>query len=189
MFGVNCFANLFLSTIAMTIVIVVWLKRSGYFGDSVNENHIQNLGLLQFAFVIFYAYITFCQFMLIWYANLPDETSYYLRRWDGGWSNIAYLILIFKFFVPFLLLLPREAKRNMNRLVKVSYLILAVSWLDCFWMVMPNYSSHVVIPVFEIGMFLGFLGGFGLCCAKFLSINPIQPQKDPRILEALNLHQ
>jgi hypothetical protein len=189
MFGVNCFANMFLSTIALSIIFIVWMKRKGYFGQTINENHIQNLGLLLFAFVIFYAYIVFCQFMLIWYANLPEETSYYIRRWDNGWSIVAYLILTFKFVVPFLLLLPRDAKRNMNRLVKIAYLVLVISWVDVFWMVMPNYSDHPFFPILEIGIFLGFFAGFCLCCANFLSKNPVQPQRDPRVREALNLHQ
>ena len=112
MFGVNCFANLFLTTMATIVLVVVSLKKAGFFGHEVNENHVQNLGLLMFAFVIFYAYISFCQFMLIWYGNLPQETSYYLRRWDGGWSIYAWFIIIFKFAVPFLLLLPTGSQKK-----------------------------------------------------------------------------
>jgi hypothetical protein len=189
MFGVNCFANLFLSTIAVVIVIVIHLKKSGYFGDTVNENHIQNLGLLLFAFLVFYAYIAFCQFMLIWYGNLPEETSYYLRRWENGWSVYAMYILFCKFMLPFLLLLPRDAKRNMNYLICMAYFIIFSNWVDTFWMVMPSYSKNVVAPVLEFAMFFGFVGAFGLTVCNFLAKNPIQPQKDPRIQEALHLHQ
>jgi len=189
MFGVNCFANLFLSTIAVVIVIVINMKRSGYFGESVNENHIQNLGLLLFAFVVFYAYIAFCQFMLIWYGNLPEETSYYLHRWENGWSVYAMYILVMKFMLPFLLLLPREAKRNMNYLIWMAYFIILSNWVDLFWMVMPSYSKNVIAPVLEFGIFFGFIGAFGLTVCHFLSKNPVQPQKDPRVQEALHLHQ
>lgn len=189
MFGVNCFANLFLSAMAVVIVIVVKMMRKGSFGDSVNENHLQNLGLLMFAFVIFYAYIAFCQFMLIWYANLPEETSYYLKRWEGGWSIVAMAVLFGKFIIPFLVLLPREAKRNPNRVIAMAYWLIAACWLDTFWMVMPNYSKSPFVPVFEIGIFLGFLGAFGLVVAGFLGRHPVQPLKDPRIPEALHLHQ
>jgi hypothetical protein len=133
MFGVNCFANLFLSTIATVIIIVIHMKKAGYFGESLNENHIQNLGLLMFAFVVFYAYIAFCQYMLIWYGNLPEETSYYLRRWENGWCGYALYILFMKFMVPFLLLLPREAKRNMNFVIKMAYFLVISNWVDIFW--------------------------------------------------------
>ncbi|MDZ4677065.1 MAG: molybdopterin oxidoreductase [Oligoflexia bacterium] len=189
MFGVRCFATLFLTTLAMTNVVLIKMKRLGYFGNTVNENHIQNTGLLMFAFVVFYAYIAFCEFMLIWYANMPEETSYYLKRYEGGWCIVAYSIIFLKFVVPFLGLLPREAKRDANRNIKFAYLILVANWIDIFWMVMPNYSAKPFVPVFEIGIFLGFLGLFGLQVTNFLSRNPIQPQKDPRVHEALHLHQ
>ncbi len=189
MFGVNCFANLFLVTIAVSIVIVIHMKKNGYFGESVNENHIQNLGLLLFAFTIFYAYIAFCQYMLIWYANLPEETSYYLRRWENGWCVYALFIIGFKFIVPFLLLLPREAKRNMSYLLKMAYWVIFVNFIDMFWMVMPTYSTQAITPFLEFGIFLGFGGAFGLTVRNFLLNHPVQPQKDPRVEEALHLHQ
>lgn len=189
MFGVNCFANLFLSALAVIIIIIVNMKRAGYFGNSVNENHIQNLGLFMFAFTVFYAYIAFSQFMLIWYSNLPEETSYYLRRMENGWWVVALMIVAFKFVIPFLLLLPREAKRNMNFLIKMAYLILIACWLDVFWMVMPAYSDKPYFPALEIGMALGFAGAFGLAVTKRLQQHPIMPQKDPRVHEALALHQ
>jgi len=189
MFGVNCFANLFLTTLAVSVILVVHLKKAGYFGAEVNENHVQNLGLLMFAFVIFYAYITFCQFMLIWYGNPPTETAYYLRRWEGGWSCYAWLIIIFKFVLPFLILLPREAKRNYNRVLFMAYWLVLANWFDLFWMVMPNYSSTPVMPLLELGISFGFAGAFGLAISGFLRKNPLEPMKDPRVSEALHLHQ
>jgi hypothetical protein len=189
MFGVNAFANMFLSAIALINIIVIYLKRAGYFGDAVNENHIQNLGLLLFAFTIFYAYIAFSQFMLIWYGNIPEETSYFLRRWEGGWSVVAMTVVFVKFVFPFLLLLPREAKRNMNFLVKVAWLVFAACWIDTFWMVMPTYSNHPFVPFLEVGTFFFFAGIIALCVSHFLSRHPLMPMKDPRVHEALHLHQ
>jgi hypothetical protein len=189
MFGVRCFATLFLTTMATINIVLIQLKHHGYLSQSVNENHIQNTGLLMFAFVIFYAYVAFCEFMLIWYANLPEETSYYIKRYEGGWCLIAYSVVFFKFVFPFLGLLPREAKRDPNRNIKFAYLLIFANWLDIYWMVMPNFSTSPVIPIPEIGMFLGFLGLFGLQLTGFLSRHPLQPQKDPRVHEALHLHQ
>ena len=186
MFGVNCFANLFLTTMATIVIVVVSLKKAGYFGDEVNENHVQNLGLLMFAFVVFYAYITFCQYMLIWYGNLPEETSYYLRRWEHGWSCYALFIIFMKFI---LILLPREAKRKYNRVLFMAYWLFIVNWIDIFWMVMPNYSQTPVLPFLEMGIALGFAGAFGLAVTGFLSRHPLEPAKDPRTFEALSLHQ
>lgn len=189
MFGVNAFANLFLSALATIVVIVVNMYKRGYFNGSVNENHIQNIGLLMFGFTIFYAYITFCQFMLIWYGNLPEETQYYLKRWEHGWSVIAMTVVFVKFVIPFIGMLPRQTKRNPTSVVKWAYWLLAACWLDTYWMIMPNYSATPVLPIFEIGIFLGFVGGLGLVVMKFLNTHPMQPMKDPRVQEALHLHQ
>lgn len=189
MFGVNCFANLFLTALATFVIVIVNMKKKGFFGDTVNENHIQNLGLLMFGFTVFYAYIAFSQFMLIWYGNMPEETMYYIKRWDNGWSYVAYLIVFTKFVIPFLALLPRRMKRTPDTVVKWAYWLIAASWLDAFWMIMPNYSTKPFIPVFEVGIFLGFIGALGLVVKKFLNTHPVQPQKDPRVQEALHLHQ
>jgi hypothetical protein len=192
MFGVNCFANLFLSALAAFVIIVVNMKKRGFFTDAakpVNDNHIQILGLLMFGFTVFYAYIAFSQFMLIWYGNLPEETQYYLKRWENGWNIVAYMIVFGKFVIPFIGLLPRGMKRNPDKVVKWAYWILAACWLDTFWMVMPNYSNKPFIPIFELGIFLGFAGALGLVARKFLTSHPVQPLKDPRVHEALHLHQ
>ncbi|MBK9294072.1 MAG: hypothetical protein IPM57_06440 [Oligoflexia bacterium] len=189
MFGVNCFANLFLSALASFLIVIINMKKKGYFGDSVNDNHIQILGLLMFGFTVFYAYIAFSQFMLIWYGNMPEETQYYLKRWENGWSFVAYLIVFTKFVIPFIALLPRHMKRTPEIVVKWAYWIVIACWIDAFWMVMPNFSKSPFIPVFEFGILLGFIGALGLVVKRFLTTHPVQPQKDPRVQEALHLHQ
>jgi hypothetical protein len=138
---------------------------------------------------VFYAYIAFSQFMLIWYGNLPEETSYYLRRWQHGWSCYADFIIGFKFVLPFLILLPRDAKRKYNRVLFMAYWLVIVNWVDIFWMVMPHYSISAVLPFLEAGISLGFAGTFGFAITRFLSKHPLEPLKDPRIQEALHLHQ
>lgn len=188
-FGVVCFANLFLVTLSASIIVLVNLKKGGYFGDSVNENHIQNIGLLMFGFVVFYAYVAFSQFMLIWYGNMPEETMYYARRWENGWSTVAMIIVFVKFVIPFLMLLPREAKRQLDYLKKMAYFVFFGVWLDLFWHVMPAYSDTPFIPIVELGMGIGFVGIFGLVVSNFLGKHPVEPQKDPRVQEALHLHQ
>ena len=184
--GVYCFAGLFQSTIAFLIILIVWLMKNGSLNGFVNENHLHDLGKFLKAFTIFYAYIGFSQFMLIWYANLPEETEFYLERMHGGWLYVSIALAVFKFIVPFLALLPRAAKRNPAHLVAVSLLVLAAHYLDVYWIVYPNFNDNALVFSFwEILVFLGFLGAFVLMVTRFLSKNNIVPIKDPRLHESL----
>src|SRR5690606_22754739 len=132
-FGVYCFAGLFYTNLALTALVSIYLKRKGLLEGIVNENHLHDLGKFMFAFTVFWAYIGFSQFMLIWYANLPEETGYYLRRFDGGWMNVSIFLLVGKFMVPFFALLPREAKRSERRLILVGLWMLVAQWIDVLW--------------------------------------------------------
>src|SRR3989338_2716677 len=88
-FGIYCFAGLFYSGMAITILFVVAMKKQGALADVVNENHLHDLGKFMFAFCVFWAYIAFSQYMLIWYANLPEEIGYMIRRTEGAWTPVA----------------------------------------------------------------------------------------------------
>lgn len=187
-FGVYTFAGLFQSTLAFAIIWIVYLHKQGILSGFVNENHMHDLGKFLFAFTVFYAYIAFSQFMLIWYANLPEETAFFLHRAHGGWMGVSFSLLIFKFIVPFLLLLPRAAKRNFGHLVRVSCLILVMQFVDLYWLIYPNFHKSPVFPIWEIGLFLGFLGLFVFTMTKFFAKNDLVPLKDPRLHEALNHH-
>ncbi len=190
MFAVYCFAGLFMATLSMMTLFIIYLYEKGFLRGFVNENHFHDMGKLMFAMVIFWAYVGFSQFMLIWYANLPEETFYYADRAVGGWKAVSYALLVFKFILPFLLLLPREAKRNPVYLKRMAYWLLAAQLLDIYWMVMPTYlHQNPQFPWIELGAFMGFLGAFVLVVMRFLSKNAIVAQKDPRLHEALHLHQ
>lgn len=189
MFGVYTFSGLFQSTIAFLIIMMVWLMKRGLLNGIVNENHLHDMGKFLFAFTVFYAYIAFSQFMLIWYANLPEETIFYAHRAHGGWMAVSMSLLIFKFVVPFFLLLPRAAKRDGAHLVRVALLVLIMQFVDVYWLVYPNFSHEkAVFPVWGIGIFLGFLGVFISTVTSFLSKNAIVPLKDPRMHESLHHH-
>lgn len=189
MFGVYCFSGLFQSTLAFLAIMTVFLVKKGVLNDVVNENHIHDIGKFLFAFTVFYAYIGFSQFMLIWYANLPEETIFFVHRGHGMWMTISLSLLIFKFVVPFIALLPRGAKRNPNHLVAVSVLILIMQYVDNYWLVYPNFfEGHVVFSFWEVGVFLGFLGLFMATVRRFLSKNSALAHRDPRLHEALHHH-
>jgi hypothetical protein len=184
--GVYNFAGLFQSTMAVMILITLFCIKNGWVRGLVNENHVHDLAKYMKAFTIFYAYIGFSQFLLIWYANLPEETIFYLNRSHGGWMAMSFSLLIFKFAVPFILLLPRWAKRTPGYLSAVCALILVMQYVDIHWMVYPNLdNSEVLFGWQEIGIFLGFLGLFVLSVTRFLEKNNLIPVKDPRIQESL----
>jgi hypothetical protein len=189
MFGVYCFAGLFQSSLAMIILITVWLMKRGALRGYVNENHLHDLGKLLFAFTVFYAYIGFSQFMLIWYANLPEETLFFKMRSVGAWWNISMLLLVMKFVVPFLVLLPRGNKRNPKVLVPAAILLLVMQYVDNYWLIYPNFNEGMAaFSIWEIGIFLGMLGGFLLCIYRFLSKYSVVPVGDPRLEESTHHH-
>lgn len=186
--GVYCFAGMFQASIAVMVIITGYMIRKGYARGWVNVEHLHDLAKYMKAFTIFYAYIGFSQFLLIWYANLPEETIFYLSRSSGGWMAATIALFIFKFLVPFLLLLPRAAKRSIAHTTLVACLILVMEYVDIHWMVYPNFSETWIFSWYEIGTFLMFLGLFVWSVTNFLSKNSIVPIKDPRLSESLE-HQ
>jgi len=187
--GVYCFAGLFQSTMAFMILIGLYIRKQENWESIISLDHIHDLAKFLKGFTVFWAYIAFSQFMLIWYANLPEETIFYINRSHGGWWMVSMGLLVFKFVVPFLVLLPRWAKRTPVHLAAVCVLILLMQFVDLYWIVYPNISTeHLSFGWMEIGIFLGFLGGFLLLVFQFLGKHPLLPSKDPYLDEALNHH-
>lgn len=190
MFGVYCFAGLFQSFLAMAALFAIYFVKHGYLSDYVNENHIHDIGKFLWAFTIFYAYIAFSQFMLIWYANIPEETLFFIHRGHGAWMWVSMSLLFVKFVFPFLALAPRGAKRNYQWLSMVAVVILIMQYVDLYWLVYPNFDAHhVKFSFWEIGVFLGFLGAFLLAANKFLEKHNIVAIRDPRLQKSLDHHQ
>ncbi len=188
-FGVYLFAGLFQSTIALTILMVAYLSGKGLLKGFIDANHLHDLGKFLFGFTVFWAYIAFSQYMLIWYANLPEETVFFLPRVSGSWVYVSIALLLFKFIVPFLALLPQWVKRSLNHLSVISVLILVMQFVDLYWLVYPNYNAESVrFGISEIFIFLGFFGAFLFVITSFLSKHNLVPLKDPRIHESLHHH-
>ena len=188
-FGIYTFAGMFQSTMALMAIVIVWLKKSKWVSGYITVEHQHDIGKFLKAFTIFWAYIAFSQFMLIWYANIPEETEFYLMRSHSGWLAVSLALLIFRFWVPFLALLPRDAKRNDMNLVAVAILVLVMQYVDLYWLVYPNFFDGT--PQFgfmEISIFLGFTGLFLVALTGFMSKHSLVAVKDPRLHEALNHH-
>lgn len=188
-YGIYAFAGMIQSTMAVLALVIIWLRNSKWVSGYITVEHQHDVGKYMKGFTIFWAYIAFSQFMLIWYANIPEETEFYLMRSHSGWLGVSVALLVFRFAVPFLALLPRDAKRNDMNLAAVSILVLVMQYLDLYWLVYPNFFDG--IPQFgflEISIFVGFAGVFMKLMTGFMTKNNLVAIKDPRMHEALNHH-
>ena len=193
MFAVLVFTDVIQTGTAFLAVVVGLLVAHRRLAGFLNENHLHALGKMVFAWTGFWAYIYFCQYMLIWYANLPEETVYFLRRAENGWLPYLLLLPLLKFVIPFLLLIPRAAKRNPRVLVPVSVLILFAQFWELYVMVGPAIGhggevAHGHLPVVELAVTLGFLGLFTLVFGWALARLDAVPLKDPALAACLDYH-
>lgn len=185
-FGVYVFAASFTATLAMLILFVVALREGGYLRAFVTAEHYHDLGKLLFAFCIFWAYIAFSQYMLIWYGNLPEETVYFLKRMgQGTWQVFGVMLPLFRFVLPFLLLLRRDAKRIPAVLVTASSIVLLGHYIDLAWIVLPAFAPSLRWGWQELTLFAGFLGTFLLLLTRLMLRVPAVA-RDPYLEESLH---
>jgi hypothetical protein len=187
-FGVYVFIGFLQAAIATMIISVRMMKMHGYLKE-ITADHFHDLGKYMFGFSIFWAYIAVSQYLLIWYANIPEEITFYLHRQVPGWLWLTLLVPITRFLLPFFLLLPRMAKRNDKYLSKVAWLVLVGAWLDLYWLIMPIFSPHgFTFGWQDFGLLVGFAGVFAFVVRRFLSRNNVMPVKDPFLHETLHHH-
>ncbi len=186
MWGVYGFAGLFQASLALVLLFTVLLRRHNMFGGAVKDYHYVDLARIVHAFSIFMVYIGFAQYMLIWYANYREETIYFHQRIVHGWGYLFLFLLIAKWAVPFVILMNQKVRTNEKVLIAMSSLILVAEWLDCYWLIMPVIHTSFYVPNWvELGVFLGFLGIFGLLATRYLSRHPMVPVGDPKFLNSV----
>lgn len=186
-FGVYLFAGSFLAALASTILAILYLKSRNRLGE-VRRDHLYSLGTFTFAFTVFWSYIAFAQYMLMWYANLPDEVNWYHDRLQGGWHVVTVALAIVHFIIPFFALSTRDAKSNPKRLVKVGLVMLGAHMLDLYWLIFPVLSKTPVFSWPELSFALLFLGGALLWIRKALGWGQDLPIGDPFLREGLEFH-
>jgi hypothetical protein len=190
MFGWYNFAALWVSGLAVITLVVVLLKENGYF-SWINENHLHNMGLFMFAFSIFWTYVWFAQFLLTYYANLPEETIYFYKRWEPEFKPWFWLNIVINFAAPFLLLMARDYKRMTSRLKWVAIIIILGHWLDYYMMIMPDTVGPEGRGFWyeEVGIFIGFAGLFTFLVLNALSkFKSLVPKNHPFLEESLHHH-
>lgn len=186
LFGWYVFSGIWISAIITILLLIFFLKGRGYL-EFVNESHIHDLGKWLFAVSILWSYLFFSQFMLIWYADIPEETTYYIARFTD-YKFILWGVFAVNLILPLVFLMSREAKRSRNIIIIVGTILLVTHWLDVFIMVMPGtVFDHWKIGFLEIGMFLIFLGIFAFVVLRSLTKAPLLVKNHPYLEE--NLHQ
>lgn len=189
MYGWYSFAGMWISAMTTIILFVMYLKRKGYL-PQVNDSHIHDLGKWVFAISFLWSYLWFCQFMLIWYTNIPEEIIYFHDRLHSfGYMGLMWTVFAMNFAFPMILLMSRDSKRNFTFLVIVGSLIFIGHWLDVYMMVMPGtVHGHHSLGWMEIGTALGFLGLMLFVVHKALAKRPLMVEKHPYLDESLHHH-
>lgn len=185
-FGFYNIAGLLVAGVSTLTTAVVFLRRRGHL-PGVTKTHLHNLGKLMLGFSTLWAYMWLSQYLLIWYANLPEETPYYLARTSGGWAFLFWGNLVIGWAVPFLMLLRSRAKRTEGVLLVASVVLLIARWLDIYLMVTPsNIPVHPGIGLLELAGYLGFGALFVLVVERALRAAPLLPRGDPYLEEGLH---
>ena len=186
MFGVYVFSGSVLGFLALLPLVLIFLQSRGLLRNAVTSEHYHDIGKLVFAFTVFWAYIAYSQYMLIWYANIPEETVWLLRRQTGGWERIGFVLLFGHFVLPFLVLLPRFVKRRKGLLALPALWILIMHWFDLYWLIMPELRSEgVPLSLRDLLLFVGVGGVYFAALAHRLRDRALVPERDPRLAESL----
>ena len=188
MYSWYTFASTFVAGVSLMTLFVIYLKNKGYL-EYVNQEHLHDLGKFQFAFSIFWTYLWFAQFMLIWYANISEETIYFKSRFEGAYIGIFFLNLTLNFVCPLLIYMKRSAKRNYAVLTFMSVLIIFGHWLDFYQMVFGSvFPNEVHMNLFDFGIALGFVGLIMFQTGRILNKFPLVAKNHPFLKESIIHH-
>lgn len=201
MFGVYVFAGSALNSMAVLILTGIFLQKMGYLKNVVTQEHYHIMGKLCFAFTVFWAYVSFSQFFLIWYANITEETRYFLLRNTENWNILSLALVFMHFGLPFLALLRSDVKKSSKFMTIFCFYILFMHVLDVYHMIIPERGPSVGLVVdhhpqlWLAGSWLGDILALviAVCAFLFLYLRnltsaALYPHRDPRILESANLH-
>ncbi len=186
-YGVLIMGGQALGAMAFSIVVLAWLVRRRPFNELITANHFHDLGNLMMGFTMLWAYFAFSQYLIIWAANIPEETEWYLHRVGHGWQYIAMMLVLFHFAVPFLVLLHRAVKRNAATVSKVAAVIVVMRFIDLYWLSAPAFAHggephlhwlDIVVPISLACLWLGYF-------VYQLRGRALLPLYDPEFREAL----
>jgi hypothetical protein len=186
-YGVYYFSGTVLAALAGATYVIVRFHETGYFSQ-LRRDHFYSLGALMFVFVNFWAYIAFSQFLLIWYADLPEETFWFIHRWEGGWEWFSMFLILVHFLVPYFVLLSQDAKMDPRRLKFMALWILGAHWVDLYWLVMPSFGKTLSFSPADLAVPLIVSGLVILMLAFKMKRHNLIPVGDPKLTRGLEFH-
>jgi hypothetical protein len=186
MFGVYIFAGTAGSSMALLVLVITALRQAGYLKDIVTVEHYHIMGKWMLAFCVFWAYIGFGQYMLIWYANMPEETQFFLTRNTQSWWALSMLLVIGRFFVPFAILLLRSIKKNPHQLSILAGWMVCMQMLDMYLIVLPAlHGTGVHVSVWDVLSLIAIGATLGFVYLQLVPRTSLFPVRDPRLIESL----
>ncbi|MHB8899837.1 MAG: quinol:cytochrome C oxidoreductase, partial [Thermoguttaceae bacterium] len=186
-FGVYFYSGATVGGLAAVILVAIVSQRLGYANDAITTEHYHDLGKLLFSFVIFWGYIAFSQYMLIWYANIPEETRWYLDRQTPAWSGFSIVLLVGHLFIPFFGLISRVVKRRKGLLGFWCVWLLVLHWFDMCYLVMPAFSAErFPIGLIDVCLLVGLGGLYVAGTVRAARGVALVATRDPRLAEALS---
>lgn len=188
--GVYNFSGMMQATLAVVIVFALWFRsQNGPLQGVFTDEHLHDLAKLLLGFSCFWMYIWFSQYMLIWYSNLPEETSYFITRTRGPWGPVVLLSITLNWIVPFFALLSRHAKRSAGIMLRVAVVVLIGRWVDLYLMIFPTtIAAGPVFGIWEVAAISCLVGTTGWLVVRSFASAPPVPHKDPYLAESLHYH-
>jgi hypothetical protein len=188
MFGVYIFAGAAGSSMSLLVLVITGLRSTGYLKEVVTLEHYHIMGKWMLAFCVFWAYIGFSQYMLIWYANMPEETQYFIARNTESWWAMSLFLVIGRFFGPFAILLLRSIKQDPRQLCYVAAWIVFMQMLDMYIVVLPAlHGTGVHVSIWDFVSVIAIGATLGFVYLKIVTRTSLFPMRDPRLIGSLKL--
>jgi len=188
MFGVYIFAGAAGASMSLLVLVITALRKAGYLENVVTMEHYHIMGKWMFAFCVFWAYIGFGQYMLIWYANMPEETQYFLVRNTESWWFLSMLLVFGRFFGPFLILLLRSVKKHPRQLCYVAWWILFMQLIDIYVVVLPAlHGTGIHVSIWDFAALIAIGSTLAFAYLRLVGKSSLFPVRDPRLVESLKL--
>ena len=188
MFGVYIFAGAAGSSMSLLVLVITALRQSGYLKDVVTHEHYHIMGKWMLAFCVFWAYIGFSQYMLIWYANIPEETQFFITRNTESWWALSMILVIGRFFIPFGILLMQSVKKEPRRLCLVAGWIVCMQMLDMYIIVLPAlHGTGVQLSIWDLVSLIAIGATLGFVYLRLVPRTSLFPVRDPRLIESLKI--
>lgn len=185
-FGIYFYAGGGLSCMAVVTLICIWFRKNHILEESITIEHYHDLGKWMFALTIFWTYIAFSQYLLIWYANLAEETIFYKARFEGSWKWVSLALLIGHFIIPFFVLVTRKAKRNLGVLTFAAIWILFFCYVDLYWIVMPNFNkAGISVHWLDVVCWAAVASTYSFVFWARLKNHALVPEGDARLEQSL----